>query len=140
MTFLVGELEMRGSHPPTSLVCLLGRTIPAPGLQEGPQAVADALLGHSCSPFIPVHTGRLRGGTGCLSTYSKALFLERIHTLFIRSLFIALCLVSPLIQGTHKAVKGGLASACVLRMLMPLALFWCPSRPGDGGSACPGLV
>lgn len=90
-------------------VCLLGRAIPAPGLpwQEGAQAVADALPGHSCCPFIPACAGSLWGGSGFLSSCSKTLFIERIHTLFIVSLFIALCLVSPVIQGIHRAVKGG---------------------------------
>lgn len=129
------------THHHLLCVCWAGRS-PLLGCpwQEGPQAVADALLGHSCSPFIPVCIGRLRGGTGFLSTYSKTLFIPRIHTLFIPSLFIAFCLVSPPIQGIHKAMKGGLASACVLRMLMAPALFWCPSRPVYGGSARPGLV
>lgn len=121
MKFLAGELEMGGSHPLTPHgVCWAGPSLllGCPG-QEGPQAVAEALPGHSWCPFIPVWTGRLQGGTGFLST----LFIERIHTLFIPSLFIALCLVSPLIQGIHQAVKGGLASGCVLRMLMDLLSF-----------------
>lgn len=82
--------------------------------QEGPRAAAAALLGHSCSACLPLCTGRLRGGTGVLNSYSETLFIQRIHTLFIPSLFIAFCLVSPLIQGIHKAMKGGLASGCVL--------------------------
>lgn len=93
----------------------LGRAIAAHRLgPAGLQAVADAPLGHSCSAFIPLCIGSLQGGTGFLNTYSKTLFIQRIHTLFIPSLFIAFCLVSPLIQGIHKAMKGGLASGCVL--------------------------
>lgn len=60
----------------------------------------------------------------------KHLLQDLIHTensyLFILSLFIAFCLVSPLIQGIHKAMKGGLASGCVLWLLIASVLFLCP--------------
>lgn len=50
------------------------------GRQDGPQAVADALLGHSYSTSIPLCVGSLQGDTGFLNTYSKTLFIQRIHT------------------------------------------------------------
>lgn len=48
--------------------------------QDGLQAVADALLGHSYSTSIPLYVGSLHGDTGFLNTYSKTLFIQRIHT------------------------------------------------------------
>lgn len=109
------------------LVSELGWAISAHQLwQDGPQAVAGALLGHSSSTSIPLCIGSLQGDTGFLNTYSKTLFIQRIHTLFILSLFIAFCLVSPLIQGIHKAMKGGLASRCVIWLLIASVLFLCP--------------
>jgi len=104
-----GRLEAGGQLPTdTSRVCWTGQSLlMVYPWQEGLQAVAVALLGHSCFVFIPFCIGRLWGGTEFLNTYCKTLFIQRIHTSFIPSLFIAFCLVSPQIQGIHKAVKGG---------------------------------